>query len=70
MSWEYFVYNFVVMLLLFVRGYIKEVRTVQEQEGSTEDIIIHRRNLRGGYKTENTNTKHTVQVETWYYISL
>ena len=52
------------MLLSFVRGYIKEVRTVQEQEGSTEDIIIHRRNLRGGYKAENTNTKHTVQVET------
>ena len=64
MSWEYFVYNFFIMLLSFVRGYIKEVRTVQEQEGSTEDIIIHRRNLRGGYKTENTNTKHTVQVET------
>jgi hypothetical protein len=35
----------------FVRGYIKEVRTVQEQEGSTEDIFIHRTNLRGGYKT-------------------
>jgi hypothetical protein len=57
------------MLLSFVRGYIKEVRTVQEQEGSTEDICIHRRNFRGGYTTENTNTKHTVQVETWYYIS-
>ena len=51
------------MLLSFVRGYIKEVRTVQEQEGSTEDIFIHRTNLRGGYKIENTNTKHTVQVE-------
>jgi hypothetical protein len=35
----------------FVKGYIKEVRTVQEQEGSTEDIFIHRTNLRGGYKT-------------------
>jgi len=32
---------------------------VQEQEGSTEDIFIHRTDLRGGYKTENTNTKHT-----------
>jgi hypothetical protein len=49
----YFVYNLFVMLLSdsFVRGYIKEVRTVQEQEGSTEDIFIHRTNLRGGYKT-------------------
>jgi hypothetical protein len=56
---EYFVYNFFVMLLSFESGYIKDVKTVQEQEGSTEDIFIHRTNLRGGYKTENTNTKHT-----------
>ena len=39
---------------------------MQEQEGPTEDIFIHRTSLRGGYKTENTNTKHTVQVEIWY----
>jgi hypothetical protein len=58
---EWYVVSYLYLYLSFVRGYIKEVRTVQEQEGSTEDIIIHRRNLRGGYKAENTNNSKSIQ---------
>jgi hypothetical protein len=48
------------MLLSFVRGYIKEVRTVQEQEGSTEDIFIHQ-------QTSEEGTKLKIQIQNIQY---